>query len=83
MTSERELAHEILMFTSEASTLGSNGRHPEEAKQGLNRWKEDGNSWPGKGRRGEEHRARLILWRRPSRGWDTVDSGPPLKDCNQ
>lgn len=60
MTSKRELAQEILMFTSEASTLGSNGRHPEKARQGLNRWKEDGNSWPGKGRRDEEHRARLI-----------------------
>lgn len=41
MTSHRELAQEILMFTSEVSTLGSNGRYREEARQGLKGWEED------------------------------------------
>lgn len=40
-TSNRELAQEILMFTSEASTLGSSGRFLEEARQELKGWEED------------------------------------------
>lgn len=69
MTSKRKLAQEILIFTSEASTLGSNGTYPEEARQGLKGWKEDRNSWLGQG--GRVSTRQDWFFGKASRGWDT------------